>query len=135
MLRPNKFKIHHLTFIILMAFAADGRLSAQDPQFSQFYAAFLHLNPAFAGANNRGRAEVNYRNQWSALRHSFTTISAYADYFSKRMAGGFQSVRCRRAVLFSTPGHWRMISPDTASKHQKIIPKRIHHSAFGLGTE
>lgn len=76
------------------------RLSAQDPQFSQFYAASLHLNPAFAGANNRGRAGVNYRNQWPALRHSFTTISAYADYFSKRMAGGFGLIINRHQESF-----------------------------------
>ena len=55
--------------------------NAQDPQFSQFYAAPLYLNPAFAGSTGCGRAGLNYRNQWPSIDASFTTVSAYADYF------------------------------------------------------
>jgi len=61
---------------------------AQDPQFSQFYASPVYLNPALAGATDRARVGVNYRNQWPSLTHSFTTISAYADFFSKAMESG-----------------------------------------------
>ena len=54
---------------------------AQDPQFSQFYAAPLYLNPAFAGSTNQARAGINYRNQWPSIDANFTTMSAYFDYF------------------------------------------------------
>ncbi len=64
------------------------QLQAQDPQFSQFYASPLYLNPALTGSTDRGRVGVNYRNQWPSLTHSFTTISAYADYFSKAAESG-----------------------------------------------
>ena len=54
---------------------------AQDPQFSQFYAAPLYINPAFTGASEYTRFGVNYRNQWPSLNASFVTFSFYADHF------------------------------------------------------
>lgn len=51
----------------------------QDPQFSQYYAAPLYLNPALAGINQLGRAGVNYRNQWPSIDATFETFSAYVD--------------------------------------------------------
>lgn len=64
-------------------------MSAQDPQFSQFYGAPLYLNPALTGSTDRARAGLNYRNQWPDLQHSFNTVSAYVDYFVKSMESGF----------------------------------------------
>ena len=62
--------------------------SAQDPQFSQFYAAPLYLNPAFAGSTNQGRVGMNYRNQWPGIDANFTTISAYADFYLEDYKSG-----------------------------------------------
>jgi len=69
-----------LIFCVLML-AIDGAVTAQDPQFSQFYAAPLYLNPAMAGSTGQARAGINYRNQWPAIDANFTTMSAYFDYF------------------------------------------------------
>ncbi len=63
-------------------------VNAQDPQFSQFYAAPLYLNPAFAGSTNQGRAGINYRNQWPAIDANFTTISAFADFYLEDYKSG-----------------------------------------------
>src|SRR6478609_1525807 len=71
-------KLFSLLFFIL---ALHGGVTAQDPQFSQFYAAPLYLNPAFAGSTGQARAGINYRNQWPAIDANFTTMSAYFDYF------------------------------------------------------
>ncbi len=71
-----------LFFSILLApllFSQEAK--AQDPQFSQYYAAPLYLNPAFAGSAMQGRIGLNYRNQWPSLDASFTTFSAYGDYY------------------------------------------------------
>jgi type IX secretion system PorP/SprF family membrane protein len=57
-------------------------LIAQDFQFSQFYAAPLYLNPAFAGANEFTRVGINYRNQWPGLEYSFNSYSMYIDHYS-----------------------------------------------------
>jgi len=59
----------------------EGAVTAQDPQFSQFYAAPLYLNPALTGGTNQARAGLNYRNQWPSIDANFTTLSAYFDYF------------------------------------------------------
>jgi len=58
----------------------ENSLQAQDPQFSQYYAAPLYLNPALVGINQKGRMGINYRTQWPNLDANFRTFSAYFDY-------------------------------------------------------
>ncbi len=65
----------------VLVISATFELKAQDPQFSQFYAAPLYINPAFTGASEYTRMGVNYRNQWPNLEASFQTFSFYADHF------------------------------------------------------
>ncbi len=72
-------KILLALFILLLA-CSNNNVWAQDPQFSQYYAAPLYLNPALAGINQNGRAGVNYRNQWPSIDANFETFSAWADY-------------------------------------------------------
>lgn len=55
--------------------------TAQDPQFSQFYANPLYHNPAFAGNNGESRFIVNYRNQWPALGTNYQTYAASFDTY------------------------------------------------------
>ena len=73
-----KVKYPGLLLAICTLLAAP-EVNGQDPQFSQFYAAPLYLNPAFAGSTNQGRAGTNYRNQWPAVDANYTTLSAFAD--------------------------------------------------------
>jgi type IX secretion system PorP/SprF family membrane protein len=61
---------------------------AQDPQFSQFYANPIYLNPAFAGSHGCPRIALNYRNQWPALSGTFVTYSASYDQYFKNINGG-----------------------------------------------
>lgn len=49
---------------------------AQDPVFSQFYAAPLHLNPAFAGVTEAPRITLNYRNQYPGFPNAYITYAA-----------------------------------------------------------
>ena len=75
-----------LSVLIVLIFQQLG--SAQDPQFSQFYAAPLYLNPAFAGSSGLARVGLNYRNQWPSLNTNFVTYSAYFDYFFEDFNSG-----------------------------------------------
>lgn len=64
------------------------KLHAQDPEFTQFYAAPLYLNPAFAGSQRCPRVALNYRNQWPALSGNFVTYSASYDQHIDAISGG-----------------------------------------------
>ncbi len=73
-----------LGIAVFMGFVAH----AQDPQFTQFYANPLYLNPAFAGTARCPRVVMNYRNQWPALTGTFVTTSASFDQHVDGMMGG-----------------------------------------------
>lgn len=70
-----------LVFFIALSLAPIYRAFAQDPQYSQYYAAPLYLNPALAGSELMGRVGFNYRNQWPSIEAQFTTFSAYYDTY------------------------------------------------------
>jgi type IX secretion system PorP/SprF family membrane protein len=64
-----------ISFVILAA-----SLKAQDPNFSQFFASPLTLNPAMTGKfNGVTRVAVNYRNQWPTINNAFRTGTASVD--------------------------------------------------------
>ncbi|KXX69386.1 PorP/SprF family type IX secretion system membrane protein [Flammeovirga sp. SJP92] len=76
--------------LIMLMITLSMVVKAQDPQFSQFYAAPLYLNPAMAGNTYDGRATFNYRNQWVGLPANFETYMVGYDQFipSKNIALG-----------------------------------------------
>jgi type IX secretion system PorP/SprF family membrane protein len=76
-----KVSYRYVLLIGILILITGGSVTAQDPQFSQFYSAPLYLNPAFAGSTGQNRIGINYRNQWPALDANFVTFSAYADTY------------------------------------------------------
>jgi len=55
-------------------------VSAQDPNFSQFFASPLTLNPAMTGKfDGVYRVAGNYRNQWPTFNNAFVTYTASFD--------------------------------------------------------
>lgn len=69
-------------FFTLLALA--GMVSvvpAQDPNFSQFFASPLTLNPALTGKfDGIFRVAGNYRNQWPEINNAYITKTASADF-------------------------------------------------------
>jgi type IX secretion system PorP/SprF family membrane protein len=61
---------------------------AQDPEFSQFYANPLYLNPALTGATICPRIIGNYRNQWPGLGNAYSTFSFSYDQYLNLFHGG-----------------------------------------------
>lgn len=74
--------------IFLLVIFFQGRLYAQDIQYSQFYANPLDLNPAFAGSTDLARLGLNFRNQWPGLNQSLLAYTAYGDFYSQRYSSG-----------------------------------------------
>ncbi|MFT7197587.1 MAG: type IX secretion system PorP/SprF family membrane protein, partial [Marinoscillum sp.] len=70
-----------LMFFVAVSLFSFEQAKAQDPQFSQYYAAPMYLNPGLVGINQKGRAGLNYRNQWPQIDASYVTYSFYIDYF------------------------------------------------------
>jgi type IX secretion system PorP/SprF family membrane protein len=55
--------------------------AAQDPNFSQFFASPLTLNPALTGKfDGAYRIAGNYRNQWPTINNAFQTKTASIDF-------------------------------------------------------
>ena len=75
-----------LTICAILLFKPSGY--AQDPEFSQFYANPLYLNPALAGSTICPRLVLNYRNQWPGLANSFVTYNASYDQYFEKLSGG-----------------------------------------------
>ena len=68
--------ISAISFCLLLGTAA----LAQDPNFSQFFASPLTLNPALTGKfDGLYRVAGNYRNQWPTINNAFTTYTASFD--------------------------------------------------------
>ncbi len=79
--------LRQLFFItLLFCFLFLNQIKGQDPIFSQFYAAPLQLNPAFAGNTYAPFVTINYRNQWTGF-NNFKTYVTYAASFSQFIEG------------------------------------------------
>ncbi len=75
--------------LILMVVLFSGNVAfGQDPVFSQYYAAPLQLNPAFAGTGYAPQIALNYRNQWPTL-NAYVTYSASYDQYIDHLNSGF----------------------------------------------
>lgn len=61
---------------------------SQDPQFTQFYAAPMYLNPAFTGVTYEHRFVANYRNQWTGISKAYQTFMAAYDYNMSSVKSG-----------------------------------------------
>lgn len=61
---------------------------AQDPEFSQYYASPLYLNPAFSGTASDHRLITNYRNQWPNITNGFVTYAFSYDYNMENLNSG-----------------------------------------------
>lgn len=83
-------KINNILLFLFGLLVAQSA-QAQDPEFTQFYAAPIYTNPAMAGTascGGGGRVVLNYRNQWPSLPGTFVTTSASYDQHFDAIGGG-----------------------------------------------
>lgn len=80
-----------LALIFVLAFIwmiSPEKAYSQDPEFTQFYANPLYLNPAFAGTARCPRIIMNYRNQWPGISGTYVTYSVSYDQHVDAVGGG-----------------------------------------------
>jgi len=80
-------KLYYIFFISVFSLLGE-RVYAQDPQFSQFYANPLYLNPAMAGSKVCPRIALNTRLQWTAISGNYRTYAASFDMHANALQGG-----------------------------------------------
>lgn len=84
----NESFMRKYTLIFLLC-GSIGMLKAQDPLFTQFYAAPLQINPAFAGVTSAPRVTLNYRSQWSNISGGYQTYAAAFETSIEKLNSGF----------------------------------------------
>lgn len=85
---PAKNLIRYAVLCCVLVAGALNEAQAQDPEFTQYYANPLFLNPAFAGSDRCPRMTMAYRNQWPAMSGSYVTQAVSYDQHVNSIQGG-----------------------------------------------
>ena len=96
----------------LFAVLLVSQAKAQDPEFTQFYANPLYLNPAFAGTAIGPRFCINYRNQWPGVSGTFVTYAASYDEHFDGIGGGIGG-----QIWKDRAGDGRLSTTNSISNH------------------
>jgi type IX secretion system PorP/SprF family membrane protein len=76
----TKAEMKKILTTLTICFALASVAEAQDPNFSQFFASPITLNPALTGKfDGVYRFATNYRNQWPTISNAYTTATASFD--------------------------------------------------------
>ncbi len=74
--------------VLLLFLLSANHAVAQDPLFSQFYAAPLQMNPAFAGSAFAPHIGLSYRHQWPGFDNAYRTYAAFYEQSLERLNSG-----------------------------------------------
>lgn len=74
----------HILFLVLFSLL----VRAQDPQFAQYYANPIFLNPAYTGVTYEHRLIGNYRNQWLGISKTYASYAISYDYNAPDIRSG-----------------------------------------------
>jgi type IX secretion system PorP/SprF family membrane protein len=78
-----------ITILIIGLLAATSSFAQVDPQFSQFYAAPLMVNPGYTGSIAEHRLIFNGRIQWPSLPQAYQTMAFSWDMWRPELRSGF----------------------------------------------
>src|SRR5271154_3983582 len=116
---------------LLMAIAVLAQ--AQDPQFSQYYAQPLYLNPGFTGITPQQRVAVNNRIQWPNLPQAFTTYAVSYDIWVDELKSGIGFVATTDKMGSAS---WRTTTASLLYSYKVKLTEKIVFSpglSFGYG--
>lgn len=81
-------QLYKLSLAVTCLFVTASQLKAQDPEFSQFYANQIYLNPALAGNTLCPRVSAGYRVQWPNVYGTYSTVGLSIDRYVHAVKGG-----------------------------------------------
>lgn len=81
-------QLYKLPLAFACLFVAATELKAQDPEFTQFYANQIYLNPALAGNTICPRISAGYRVQWPNIYGTYSTVGLSVDRYVHGIKGG-----------------------------------------------
>ncbi len=115
-------RVHVLFFCFIVA-----QVSAQAPQFSQFYTNPLFQNPALAGDAGTPRFIANYRNQWMSVGTPFQTAAFSFDTYAEdaQVGLGLQLLHDRRGGMLNSnhvAGQVSRLFYLDAKQHLRLTP-------------
>jgi type IX secretion system PorP/SprF family membrane protein len=139
-------------YVLIMICAVFITAKAQDPEFSQFYAAPVYTNPAmagtaFCGRNSAGRMSINYRNQWPSLPGTFRTFNASYDQHYEKIGGGiglmatYDRAGAGQLTTTSVSGVYSYVLPINkyfflrAGLQASFVQKAIDHTKLRFGDQ
>lgn len=76
-------------FVGLLTLLWSTNLQAQDPVYSQFFAAPMQLNPALTGLLEGPVIGINYRNQWPNIPNAYATYAISYSQYAPSIQSGF----------------------------------------------
>lgn len=121
---------------VLVALFLTNLAFGQDAHFSQTDGEPLNVNPALAGMNGSLRSSLIYRNQWSILGSSYSTVGASADYCLLAVKSNSWKISIGLNILSDIIGE-PALSTNLANVHLassvKISEKGRISSGFFLG--
>ena len=95
---------------LLLLFVGSSWLGlAQDPEFTQFYANPIYLNPALSGSHGCPRVNFNYRNQWASITGAFVTNTVSYDQYFNALHGGI-SVQLMNDAAGQNTVNWNAVN-------------------------
>ena len=74
--------------LLILCIGSTSMAFGQDPEFTQFYANPIYLNPAMSGSHGCPRVNFNYRNQWPSIPGAFITNTVSYDQYVNALHGG-----------------------------------------------
>lgn len=110
-------KSYFIIFLFSLSLTTYKYALAQDPEFTQFYANPLYLNPALAGSNICPRININYRNQWPGISGTYVTTSASFDRYVFRIKSGIGLL-----VTNDNAGNGTLKTTNVSGIYSKQIP-------------
>ncbi|WKN29558.1 type IX secretion system membrane protein PorP/SprF [Porifericola rhodea] len=132
------FYIKVALVIVLFKIISTLPAQAQDPQFSQFFAAPLYLNPAFTGTTKEHRFVANYRNQWRNIANGYVTYAFSYDYNMSDARSGFgvmASVDKAGAVAMGTTNIGFLYSYKIKLSNDWVLTPGLHFAYGSRGID